>query len=232
MVIGIRSMRAGGVLVACVFAAATILLPTHIYAVGSSLDLPGKSAEETIQIAKHALERLDANCIEQDITLGAQWRCKTPFYSPLNLDIFVSTIPDKSIIRADSRTRQSYAFVDLVANETGQPPYEQSYAEKSVLLSLGATLVSPALGYWYANSNTMIKAKSVFLPLLGFLAGDLALFWVSSKMYFTNGFDPFGNSMATMLISMGAYRAIMMLPFSLQVVAHNRFAGLKITYRF
>ncbi len=207
-------------------------LPASTHAVGASLDLSGKTADEATEIVKKSLKRLDANCVEQEITLGAHWRCKTPFYSIVGLDVFISAIPDKTVVRADSRNRQSYAFIDLVANETGAKPYENKYGEKSLLLAAGATLITPALGYWYVNSNSMIRNKSIFLPFLGFLAGDLALFWVSSKTYFTNGFDPFGDSMASMLISMGTFRAVMLVPFSIQVMAHNRFAGLQITFRF
>lgn len=203
-----------------------------MYALGASIDLPGKSAEEATEVAKKALKRLDVTCNEQDITLGAHWRCKTPFYTFIGLDVFVSTIPEKSIIRADARNRQSFAFVDLVAHEMGQGPFERKYGDKSLLLSTAATLVSPGLGYLYANTNSMIKNKSSFLPVLGFLFGDLALFWMSSKIYFTNGFDPFGAGLTSMLISMGAYRLAMMLPVTVQVLAHNRFAGLQITYRY
>ncbi len=203
-----------------------------IYGLGASFDMPGKTPDQAVEIAKRSLQRLNVNCIDQEVTLGAHWRCKTGFFSIVGLDVFVSTIPEKSIIRADSRNRQSYAFIDLVANETGQPPFEKTYGEKSLLLSTGATLISPALGYLYVNSNSMIKNKSVFLPFLGFLFGDLALFWVSSKIWFTNGFDPFDVGLTSMLIAMGSFRAIMLVPFSVQVLAHNRFAGLQITYRF
>lgn len=202
------------------------------WGLGASFDMPGKTPDQAVEVAKRSLARLNVNCIEQEITLGAHWRCKTSFFSLVGLDVFVSTIPEKSIIRADSRNRQSYAFIDLVANETGQPPFERTYGEKSLLLSTGATLISPALGYLYVNSNSMIKNKSVFLPFLGFLFGDLALFWVSSKIWFTNGFDPFDVGLTSMLIAMGSFRAIMLVPFSVQVLAHNRFAGLQITYRF
>lgn len=215
-----------------IFLVGFIALPAHVFALGASIDLPGKSAEEATEIAKKALKRLDVTCNDQDITLGAHWRCKTPFYTYIGLDVFVSTIPEKSIIRADARNRQSFAFVDLVANEMGQGPFERKYADKSLLFSTAATLVSPGLGYLYANTNSMIKNKSIFLPVLGFLAGDLALFWMSSKIYFTNGFDPFGAGLASMLISMGAYRFAMLLPVSVQVLAHNRFAGLQITFRY
>lgn len=208
------------------------LLTPGLWALGASLDLPGKTADQSVEIAKRSLKRLNTDCVEQDVTLGAHWRCKTPFYSIVSLDVFVSTIPEKSIVRADSRNRQSYAFVDLVAQENGQGPFENKYSDKSLLLTLGTTLVSPAFGYWYINSGSMIKSKSIFLPFVGMLFGDLALFWVSSKSYFTNGFDPFGDSMASMLISMGAYRAVMLVPFSMQILAHNRFAGLQITYRY
>ena len=207
-------------------------LPSSTHAVGASLDLSGKTADEATEIVKKSLKRLDANCIEQEVTLGSHWRCKTPFYSIIGLDVFVSSIPDKTVIRADSRNRQSYAFIDLVASETGAKPYDHKYGDKSLLLAAGATLITPALGYWYVNSNSMIKNKSIFLPFLGFLAGDLALFWVSSKIYFTNGFDPFDVGLTSMLISMGTYRAVMLVPFSIQVMAHNRFAGLQISFRF
>lgn len=208
------------------------LLAPGIWGLGASLDLPGKTADQATEVARRALKRLNTECTEQDITLGAHWRCKTPFYSIVSLDVFVSTIPDKAIIRADSRGRQGYAFIDLVAQETGQGPFEQKYGEKSLLMTFGATMLSPAIGYWYINSNSMIKNKSIFLPFVGMLFGDLALFWVSSKVYFTNGFDPFGAGLASMLISMGAYRLGAFLPFSVQVLAHNRFAGLQITYRY
>ena len=221
-----------GFVAAAIFITCLITLPTPAHAVGASLDLSGKTADEATEIVKKSLKRLDANCIEQDITLGSHWRCKTPFYSIIGLDVFVSSIPDKTVIRADSRNRQSYAFIDLVANETGAKPYEHKYGDKSLLLAAGATLITPALGYWYVNSKSMIKNKSVFLPFLGFLAGDLALFWVSSKIYFTNGFDPFDVGLTSMLISMGTYRAVMLVPFSIQVMAHNRFAGLQISFRF
>lgn len=203
-----------------------------LWGLGASFDMPGKTPEQAVEVAKRSLARLNVNCVDQEVTLGAHWRCKTSFFSIIGLDVFVSTIPEKSIIRADSRNRQSYAFIDLVANETGQPAYEKTYGEKSLLLSTGATLISPALGYLYVNSNSMVKNKSVFLPFLGYLFGDLALFWVSSKIWFTNGFDPFEVGLTSMLIAMGTFRAIMLVPFSIQVMAHNRFAGLQITYRF
>jgi hypothetical protein len=209
-----------------------VLNPDALHALGASFDLPGKKPEEAVDVAKRALKRLDTDCAEQDVTLGAHWRCKTPFFSVLSLDVFVSTIPDKAIVRADSRNRQSFAFIDLVAQESGSGPFEHKYGDKSLLLTFGATMVSPAFGYWYINSNSMVKNKSIFLPFLGFLFGDLALFWLSSKIYFTNGFDPFEVGLTSMLISMGAYRAIALFPFSLQVMAHNRFAGLQITYRY
>ncbi|HNA80786.1 MAG TPA: hypothetical protein PKY99_15095, partial [Turneriella sp.] len=204
----IHRFAAGTVFIRRIFLAALIFATGSTFAIGASLDLPGKTAEEGTQLVKRSLKRLNTDCVEQDITLGSQWRCKTPLFSIVSLDIFVSTIPEKTIIRADSRNRQSYAFIDLVSNENGEKPYETKYSEKSLLLSAGATLVSPALGYWYANSNSMIKNKSIFLPILGFLAGDLALFWMSSKIYFTNGFDPFDVGLKSMLISMGTYRAI------------------------
>jgi hypothetical protein len=194
--------------------------------------MPGKTPEEAIDTAKRALERLNTTCIEQDITLGAHWRCKTGFFSLVGLDVSVVAIADKAIIRADSRNRQSYAFIDLVAHETGLGPFPHTYGEKSLLLATGATLVSPALGYWYVNSSSMIKNKSIFLPMLGLILGDLALFWASSKIYFTNSFDPFGVGLTSMLISMGAFRALMLVPLSVQVLAHNRFAGLQITFRY
>jgi hypothetical protein len=214
------------------FTLTAVLAIGNIWGLGASLDLPGKTAEQATELAKRSLKRLNTDCIEQDVTLGANWRCKTPLLSIVSLDIFVSTIPEKSIVRADSRNRQSYAFIDLVAQENGQGPFEHKYAEKSLLTTVGATLLSPALGYWYVNSGSMIKSKSIFLPFLGMLAGDLALFWVSSKAFFTNGFDPFGVGLAPMLISMGTYRAAMLLPFTVQVMAHNRFAGLQITFRY
>jgi hypothetical protein len=207
-------------------------LAAPAWGVGASFDLPGKTPEEAVEVAKRSLKRLDVTCVDQEITLGAHWRCKTSFFSLVGLDVFVATIPEKSIIRADSRNRQSFAFVDLVANETGNPPFEHTYGDKSLLLTAGATLISPAFGYWYVNSNSMIKNKSIFLPFLGFLFGDLALFWVSSKIWFTNGFDPFDVGLTSMLISMGTFRAIMLVPFSVQILAHNRFAGLQITYRY
>lgn len=221
-----------GFIASAFFFAGMLALPSSSYAVGASLDLSGKTADEATEIVKKSLKRLDANCVEQEITLGSHWRCKTPFYSIIGLDVFVSSIPDKTVIRADSRNRQSYAFIDLVAQETGTKPYDNKYGNKSLLLAAGATLITPALGYWYVNSNSMIKNKSIFLPFLGFLAGDLALFWVSSKIYFTNGFDPFDVGLTSMLISMGTYRAVMLVPFSIQVMAHNRFAGLQISFRF
>lgn len=216
-----------------IFAAFSCYLTANTtWALGASFDMPGKSAEEATVVAKRALQRLNADCIDQDTTLGAHWRCKTPFYSIINLDIFVSTIPEKAIVRADSRNRQSYAFIDLIAHEAGQSTFEQKYAEKSMLTTLGTTLLSPALGYWYVNSNSMIKNKSILIPLASFFFGDLALFWVSSKVYFTNGFDPFDKGLASMLISMVAFRAVMLVPFSMQVLAHNRFVGLQITFRY
>ena len=221
-----------GFVASAIFIAGLLALPASAHAIGASLDLSGKTADEATEIVKKSLKRLDANCVEQEITLGSHWRCKTPFFSIVGLDVFVSSIPDKTVIRADSRNRQSYAFIDLVASETGAKPYENKYGEKSLLIAAGATLITPALGYWYVNSNSMIKNKSIFLPFLGFLAGDLALFWVSSKIYFTNGFDPFDVGLKSMLISLGTYRAIMLVPFSIQVMAHNRFAGLQITFRF
>lgn len=224
-------MRCGSRIILASLTYALFLAGTT-YGLGASIDLPGKSADEATEVAKKALKRLDVTCNEQDITLGAHWRCKTPFYSFIGLDVFVSTIPEKSIIRADARNRQSFAFVDLVANEMGQGPFERKYSDKSLLLSTAATLVSPGLGYLYANTNSMIKNKSIFLPVMGFLFGDLALFWMSSKIYFTNGFDPFGAGLTSMLISMGAYRLAMLLPVSVQVMVHNRFAGLQITYRY
>ncbi len=204
----------------------------NLWSVGASIDLPGKTAEQATEVAKKALQRLNTTCTEKEETMGAHWRCKTPFYSIVSLDVFVSTIPDKAIVRADSRGRQGYAFIDLVAQDAGQGPFDQKYGEKSMLLTVGATMVSPAFGYWYINSGSMIKSKSIFLPFLGMLFGDLALFWVSSKTFFTNGFDPFGDGLAPMLVSMGAYRAVMLVPFSMQILAHNRFAGLQITYRY
>ena len=211
---------------------AALLSSGNIWSLGASMDMPGKTAEQATEVAKRALKRLDADCIEKDETMGATWRCKTPIYSIVSLDVFVSTIPDKAIIRADSRGRQGYAFIDLVAQENGQGPFEQKYGTKSIPLTVGATLLSPAFGYWYINNNSMIKSKSILLPFAGMLFGDLALFWVSSKVYFTNGFDPFGAGLASMLISMGLYRLGALLPFSVQVLAHNRFAGLEITYRY
>lgn len=202
-------------------------------AVGASLELPGKTPEQAVETAKNALQRLDTTCIEQEITNGAYWRCKTPFFSVVGLDVSVATLTDnKPLIRADSRNRQSFAFIDLIAHDSGQGPFAHSYGEKSLLLAAGATLLSPALGYWYVNSHSMIKNKSNFLPMLGLFFGDLALFWVSSKIYFTNGFDPFGVGLTSMLISMGAFRAIMLVPLSVQVMAHNRFVGLQITFRY
>lgn len=211
---------------------AGLICGSSAWAVGASFDMPGKTADEAVETTKKALKRLNTDCVEQEITLGAHWRCKTPFYSLVGLDIFVSTIPEKTIIRADSRNRQSFAFVDLVAQENGQGPFPNTYGEKSLLLTAGATLITPALGYWYVNSNSMIKNKSIFLPMMGMLFGDLALFWVSSKVWFTNGFDPFDVGLTSMLISMGTYRAIMLVPFSVQVLAHNRFVGLQITFRY
>lgn len=199
---------------------------------GASIDLPGKTPDEATDITKRALKRLGATCNEQDITMGAHWRCKTPWYSYLGLDVFVSTIPEKAIIRADARNRQSLAFIDLVANETGQGPYPHNYGEKSLLLNFGATMISPSLGFLYTNSNSMVRQRSVFLPFISLLAGDLFLFWMSSKVYFTNGFDPFGAGLVSMLISIGIYRAAALLPFTVQILTHNRFAGLSITYRF
>jgi hypothetical protein len=211
---------------------AVVIGSGNLWSLGASIDMPGKTAEQATEIAQKALKRLDTTCAEKDETMGAHWRCKTPFYSIVSLDVFVSTIPDKAIVRADSRGRQGYAFIDLVAQEAGQGPFENKYTEKSMLLTVGATLVSPAFGYWYINSGSMIKSKSIFLPFVGMLFGDLALFWVSSKTFFTNGFDPFGDGLAPMLVSMGAYRAVMLVPFSMQILAHNRFAGLQITYRY
>lgn len=208
------------------------VIGSQIWGLGASLDMPGKTAEQVTELAKKSLKRLNTECVDQDVTMGAQWRCKTPLFSIVSLDIFVSTIPEKSIIRADSRNRQSYAFIDLVSQEAGLPGFDHKYKEKSMLMTVGATLISPALGYWYVNSDSMIKNKSTLLPFLGFLAGDLALFWVSSKNYFTNGFDPFDVGLGSMLVSMGTYRAVMMVPFSVQVLAHNRFAGLQITFRY
>lgn len=207
--------------------------PSPAFAVGASLELPGKTPEQAIETAKSALKRLNTDCVEQEITNGANWRCKTPFLSVIGLDVSVATLADnKPLIRADSRNRQSFAFIDLVAHDNGQGPFPHRYGEKSLLLTAGATLLSPALGYWYANSNSMIKNKSTFLPMLGLFFGDLALFWVSSKVYFTNSFDPFGYGLTSMLISMGAFRAIMLVPLSVQVMAHNRFVGLQITFRY
>lgn len=194
--------------------------------------MPGKKPEEAVDAAKRALQRLNTDCIEQDITLGAHWRCKTGFFSLLGLDVTVLNPTDRVVLRADSRNRQSFAFIDLVAHENGQGPFAHTYGEKSLLLTAGATLVSPALGYWYVNSNSMIRNKSIFLPMLGLFFSDLALFWVSSKIYFTNGFDPFGVGLTSMLISMGAFRAMMLVPLSVQVLAHNRFVGLKISFRY
>jgi hypothetical protein len=202
------------------------------WSVGASMDMPGKTPEEAIDTAKRALKRLDTHCVEQEITMGGHWRCKTGFFSVVDLDVSVATIPEKVILRADSRNRQSFAFIDLVAHETGQGPFAKTYSEKSLVLAAGATLISPALGYWYVNSNSMIKNRSIFLPMLGLFFADLALFWVSSKIYFTNSFDPFDVGRTSMLISMGAFRAVMLVPLSVQVLAHNRFAGLQITYRY
>lgn len=202
------------------------------WSVGASFDMPGKTPEEAVDTAKRALKRLNTDCTEQEITMGGHWRCKTGLFSIVGLDVFVSTIPDKALIRADSRNRQSFAFVDLVAHESGQGPFANTYGEKSLLLTAGATLISPALGYWYVNSNSMIRNKSTFLPMLGLLFGDLALFWLSSKIYFTNSLDPFGAGLTSMLISMGTFRAAMLVPFSVQVLAHNRFVGLQITFRY
>jgi len=204
----------------------------QLFALGASIDLPGKSPEEATEITKRALDRLGATCKDQEITMGAHWRCKTPWYSFLGLDVFVSTIPEKAIVRADARNRQSLAFVDLVAHEIGQGPFDHKYGEKSLLLNFGATLISPSLGYLYINSNSMVRNKSIFIPFFALFGSDLLLFWMSSKVYFTNGFDPFGAGLVSMLITMGIYRAAALLPFTVQVLAHNRFAGLSITYRF
>lgn len=201
-------------------------------AVGAALEMPGKKPEEAVAVVQNALRRIHTTCIEQEITLGAHWRCKTPFFSVVGLDISVTALPEKSIIRADSRNRQGFAFIDLVAQETGQGPFAQRYGEKSFIVGTLATAISPALGYWYVNSNSMIRNKSLFWPMLGLIFGDLFLFWMSSKIYFTNSFDPFGAGFTSMVISMAAFRTIMLVPISWQVLAHNRFAGLQISYRF
>lgn len=214
----------------CAFAA---FCASNLYGVGASLDIKGKTTEEAVAVTKKALERLDTTCLEKDITLGAEWRCKTPFFSIVGLDVFIATVPDKVILRADASNRQSFAFVDLVEHEidpTKKNP--NTYTEKSLWLTAGATLISPALGHWYVNENSMLKNRSTFLTTLGLFAGDLALFWMSSKIYFTHGFDPFDAGLTSMLITMGAYRAVMLVPFSVQVMAHNRFVGLQISFRF
>jgi hypothetical protein len=226
---GMRRLTHLALPIALIFAT---FAPNRAWGIGASVDLPGKTPEQAVEIAKSALQKLNTTCNDREITNGAHWRCKTPFYSIVGLDVYVSTIPDKAIVRADSSNRQSYAFVDLVSHEAGLPGFEHKYGDKSLLLGTGATLISPALGYLYVNTGSMIKSKSVFLPFLGFLAGDLALFWVSSKVYFTNGFDPTNVGLTSMLISMFAYRAIMLVPFSMQILAHNRFVGLQISFRY
>ncbi|MBV6493403.1 MAG: hypothetical protein LDLANPLL_01419 [Turneriella sp.] len=202
------------------------------YAMGAALELPGKSTEETIAKAQVVLKKLNTQCVEQEITLGANWRCKTPFFSIVSLDIYVSTLTDRAFLRADAPNRQSYAFIDAVAEENGQGPFQNKYESKSLLLTFGATLLSPALGYWYTNYNSMVRSKSTLLTTLGLFLGDAALFWMSSKTFFTHGFDPFDTGLTPMLITLGAFRAAVLVPLSIQVLAHNRFAGLQLTYRY
>ncbi|HRP68625.1 MAG TPA: hypothetical protein PLY93_03765, partial [Turneriella sp.] len=154
------------------------IMPLAVYGIGTTLEMPGKTAEQATEKSKNVLKKLNTNCIEQDITLGSQWRCKTPFFSIVGLDIFVSTLPDRAIVRADAINRQSYAFIDALAQENGEGPFTNKYEEKSLLMTIGTTLLSPALGYWYTNSNSMVRSKSMLLPVLGLFLGDVALFWM------------------------------------------------------
>ena len=204
----------------------------HLWSISAAIDLPKKSVDEGKEYALRALKRLNTNCTEMDVTLGSAWRCKTSTWSIIGLDVFVSTIPEKTILRVDASTRASHAFIDIVAQDMGQGPYEKKYTEKSLILSTATTLISPSLGYLYVNYDTMMKSKSIWLKSMGLLFADLSLFWISSKVFFTNGFEPFEAGLVPMLITMGAYRLAALMPFSWQVIAHNRFVGLGVTFRF
>lgn len=201
-------------------------------AIGASIELPKKTPEEADRLVKKTLDKLRVSYKDEEETNGFAHRYTSRWYSPFDIGVYVGSYPDKAIIHVDSSTRQSYAFADALLIEDGQGPFEKKYTEKSLVLSTATTLISPGLGHFYVNSGTPFRTRSSTLTSLGYLGVDLLMFWLGSKTFFTHGIDPFDRGLIPTLILMGGYRLYALVPFSLQIIAHNRFAGLGYTFRF
>lgn len=216
----------------CLTAVLCFSLTSAITGIGASIELPNKSAEEADRLVKKTLDKLQVAYRDEDVTDGFAHRYTSRWYSPFDVSVYIGSYPNRAIVHVASTTRQSYAFADALLIEDGQGPFEKKYSEKSLFLSTASTLISPGLGHYYINSGTPFRTRSSTLTSLGYLGVDLVLFWLGSKTFFTHGIDPLDRGLIPTLILMGGYRLYALVPFSLQIIAHNRFAGLGYTFRF
>ncbi len=210
-----------------------MLQASWIFPMGASIELKDKNPEAAKAIVEGSLKKLGSSFKYKEDTEGFDYYLTNTFFNVYTYDIYISSYDQKNtVVRVDAPNRMSFALADVIEQQEKITNYPHKYGEKSLLLGDATTLISPGLGYIYANSKSPFARENIwFIPIVHF-GVDALLFWFGSGTFFTHKFDPFGEGAIATATLMGTYRLAFLTKYHMQMVAQNRMVRLGYTFRF
>jgi len=179
-------------------------------------------------------------------TKGFRYHFSSVFFDSFSFDIYIdgtnkkidakSKITNTSMIYIESSNRLSFALGDIIRQESGDKRLikglNKTYNTKSVILGDLLTLLSPSVGYLYANSSSPNARRSPYVVSLVYLGIDGLLFLLGSTTFFTDPFDPTGKGLIPTVALLATHRLVQFMPIHFQLSAHNKIVSMGYKFRF
>lgn len=198
-----------------------------------TIELPDTNAENVNQLNQRVFDRLGVKLKEKDETDGFRYHYSTSIWSGYNVNTYIGTFDDLTILRIESSPGQERAMTDIFLTESGQQTPSKTYSKKIPGLSPVFTLISPAFGHAYAYSGSPLGStgKTILYSSALFLADSL-LFLVGSTSFFQHSIDPFDRGLLATSILMGSYR-LGAMPMAFRAEQrHNKMISAGYTFSF
>jgi len=200
--------------------------------VSISEEFPALSPDQANQLLLQSFQKINTGYKKLDETKGFDYYYRTSFFSPFPLKIFITREKNGSIIRIDSPNRMSFAFADILLQESGKGPFAYHYNKKIIPLTALSTLIHPSLGYLYTYLGSPLKEKKYFMKPVIYLAIDAVLIFVGGKTFFTHGFDPLKRGLIATTALLTTHRLFHLYVNTMSNIAHNRIVELGYTFRY
>ncbi len=210
------------------------LIADDFYSFESTLSL--ENSKDKINEILNKIDQGNFKMIDE--TLGFEYGWVSRWLSPFNYKIYLTKLiknPDLVIIRVEGNGGDALSlrtiFYHEKLNKDDLSDFKwQSIEYKNHVFGQGLNLIHPALGIFYAGSNSpslttsQIKSRTIW-----YFAIDTFLIWAAGRNWFRSKWDPSkysGNILGSMLF----IRAISGYQNANLIRGHNRFVRLGYTF--